>query len=132
GPARPAGRGRRPPAVRRRSGWSSPWPPPPSGPRHRNNVISGSPPVDQGVSRPAAAPLHTVAAMPVDPELLAGLRAAVEAVPDNLALRLHVATVLLEAGRPAESLEHSSAVLALVPRPPEGLPPSGPVPQRPP
>jgi SpoVK/Ycf46/Vps4 family AAA+-type ATPase len=53
--------------------------------------------------------------MPVDPELLAGLRAAVEAVPDNLALRLHVATLLLEAGRPAESLEHSSAVLALVP-----------------
>ena len=53
--------------------------------------------------------------MPVDPELLAGLRAAVEAVPDNLALRLHVANLLLEAGRPAESLEHSSAVLALVP-----------------
>ncbi|HEU4898243.1 MAG TPA: AAA family ATPase [Actinomycetota bacterium] len=53
--------------------------------------------------------------MPVDPELLAGLRAAVEAVPDNLALRLHVATLLLEAGRPAESLEHSSAVLALEP-----------------
>jgi len=53
--------------------------------------------------------------MPVDPELLAGLRAAVEAVPDNLALRLHVATLLLDAGRPAESLEHSSAVLALVP-----------------
>jgi SpoVK/Ycf46/Vps4 family AAA+-type ATPase len=53
--------------------------------------------------------------MPVDPELLAGLRAAVEAVPDNLALRLHVAALLLEDGRPAESLEHSSAVLALVP-----------------
>jgi SpoVK/Ycf46/Vps4 family AAA+-type ATPase len=53
--------------------------------------------------------------MPVDPELLTGLRAAVEAVPDNLALRLHVAALLLEAGRPAESLEHSSAVLALVP-----------------
>ena len=53
--------------------------------------------------------------MPVDPELLNGLRAAVEAVPDNLALRLHVATLLLDAGRPAESLEHSSAVLALVP-----------------
>jgi AAA+ superfamily predicted ATPase len=53
--------------------------------------------------------------MPVDPELLAGLRAAVEAVPDNLPLRLHVATLLLEAGRPAESLEHSSAVLALEP-----------------
>src|SRR5215213_9175195 len=53
--------------------------------------------------------------MPVDPELLAGLRAAVEAVPDNLALRLHVATLLLDAGRPAESLEHSSAVLAIDP-----------------
>jgi SpoVK/Ycf46/Vps4 family AAA+-type ATPase len=52
---------------------------------------------------------------PVDPELLAGLRAAVEAVPDNQALRLHVAAVLLEAGRAAESLEHSSAVLALEP-----------------
>jgi SpoVK/Ycf46/Vps4 family AAA+-type ATPase len=57
--------------------------------------------------------------MPVDPELLAGLRAAVEAVPDNLALRLHVAALLLEAGRPAESLEHSSAVLALHPGQPE-------------
>jgi SpoVK/Ycf46/Vps4 family AAA+-type ATPase len=57
--------------------------------------------------------------MPVDPELLSGLRAAVEAVPDNLALRLHVATLLLEAGRPAESLEHSSAVLALEPGQPE-------------
>ena len=57
--------------------------------------------------------------MPVDPELLAGLRAAVEAVPDNLALRLHVASLLLEAGHPAESLEHSSAVLALVPGQPE-------------
>ncbi|MFL6217639.1 MAG: AAA family ATPase [Actinomycetes bacterium] len=52
---------------------------------------------------------------PVDPELLAGLRAAVEAVPDNQALRLHVAAVLLEAGRAAESLEQSSAVLALEP-----------------
>jgi AAA+ superfamily predicted ATPase len=53
--------------------------------------------------------------MPVDPELLSGLRAAVAAVPENLALRLHVATLLLEAGRPVESLEHSSAVLALAP-----------------
>jgi SpoVK/Ycf46/Vps4 family AAA+-type ATPase len=59
--------------------------------------------------------------MPVDPELLSGLRAAVAAVPDNLALRLHVAALLLEAGRPAESLEHSSAVLALAPGEPKAL-----------
>ncbi|HEY4727694.1 MAG TPA: AAA family ATPase, partial [Actinomycetes bacterium] len=36
-------------------------------------------------------------------------------MPDNQALRLHVAAVLLEAGRAAESLEQSSAVLALEP-----------------
>jgi SpoVK/Ycf46/Vps4 family AAA+-type ATPase len=59
--------------------------------------------------------------MPVDPELLSGLRAAVAAVPENLALRLHVAALLLEAGRPAESLEHSSAVLALAPGEREAL-----------
>ena len=53
--------------------------------------------------------------MPVDPELLNGLRAAVEAVPDNLALRLHVATLLLDAGRPAESEQAFRADLVRFP-----------------
>jgi AAA+ superfamily predicted ATPase len=53
--------------------------------------------------------------MPVDPELLAGLRAAVAAVPGNVVLRLHLAELLLEAGERTEALEHCSAVLARVP-----------------
>jgi AAA+ superfamily predicted ATPase len=53
--------------------------------------------------------------MPVDPELLAGLRAAVAAVPGNVVLRLHLAALLLEAGQQTEALEHCSAVLAAFP-----------------
>jgi AAA+ superfamily predicted ATPase len=53
--------------------------------------------------------------MPVDPELLAGLRAAVAAVPGNVVLRLHLAALLLEAGQQTEALEHCSAVLARFP-----------------
>jgi SpoVK/Ycf46/Vps4 family AAA+-type ATPase len=46
-----------------------------------------------------------------DDALLASLLAAVEARPDDVPLRLHLAQLLLQRGRPAESLAHCSAVL---------------------
>src|SRR5919201_1466185 len=53
--------------------------------------------------------------MPVDPELLEGLQAAVAAAPRNLALRVHAAALLLEAGRPAEALAQCGVVLESAP-----------------
>ena len=56
-----------------------------------------------------------------DPNLLDGLRAAVEAAPGNSALRLHLAEVLLAAGEPAEALTHCTTVLAAEPAHVEAL-----------
>jgi SpoVK/Ycf46/Vps4 family AAA+-type ATPase len=53
--------------------------------------------------------------MPVDPELLQGLQAAIVAAPRNLALRVHAAALLLEAGRPAEALAQCGVVLETAP-----------------
>src|SRR5690242_20137651 len=39
-----------------------------------------------------------------DPPLIASLRAAVDARPDDLPLRLHLAELLLDAGRPGEAV----------------------------
>src|SRR3954468_4656558 len=53
--------------------------------------------------------------------LLDSLLRAVASAPDDVPLRLHVATVLLDKGQPELALEHCSAVLARQPRHPEGL-----------
>jgi len=53
--------------------------------------------------------------MVVDPELLEGLEAAVAASPHNVPLRLHLGSLLLKAGRPADALEQCAAVLLQVP-----------------
>jgi hypothetical protein len=50
------------------------------------------------------------------PPLLAALLAAVEAQPDEIVLRLHVAEVLLEHGRSAAAIGQCSAVLERDPR----------------
>ena len=47
-----------------------------------------------------------------DPDVIAVMEAAVAAAPGNAALRLHLATLLLDAGRAAEALEHVTAALA--------------------
>lgn len=52
---------------------------------------------------------------PGDDPLLASLLAAVAAAPGEHALRLHVAEVLLDRGRPAEALEHCAVVLRAQP-----------------
>jgi hypothetical protein len=47
----------------------------------------------------------------VDPELLAGLEEAVEAVPENRALHYHVISVLLDGGLPDRALGHAQWLL---------------------
>lgn len=59
--------------------------------------------------------------MPVDPELLRALRTSVEATPDNVTLRLHLAGILVEAGEAAEALEHCTTVLTSQPADREAL-----------
>lgn len=49
--------------------------------------------------------------MSEDP-LIASLEAAVEARPDDLPLRLHLAGLLLAAGRTAEAITHAARTLA--------------------
>lgn len=51
----------------------------------------------------------------VDNAVLTGLEAALDAAPGNDALRLHLASLLLQAGRAAEALEHAGQVLAAQP-----------------
>jgi AAA+ superfamily predicted ATPase len=47
----------------------------------------------------------------MDDDLVASLTAAVERAPDDLPLRLHLADVLVAAGRPAEAVAHLAVVL---------------------
>ncbi len=49
--------------------------------------------------------------MPTDPTLLASLRKAVDAAPDDVPLRLHLATLLLAAGRRDEGIREVGAIL---------------------
>ena len=49
--------------------------------------------------------------MDAEPGLLESLRKAVSALPDDLALRLHLATQLLAAGLRAEGVSQLGAVL---------------------
>jgi SpoVK/Ycf46/Vps4 family AAA+-type ATPase len=56
-----------------------------------------------------------------DDVLLTSLLTAVEAAPDDVPLRLHVAGLLAERGRPAEALQHCSHALARDPGNAEAL-----------
>jgi len=49
--------------------------------------------------------------MEPDPTVLASLRKAVEAMPDDVPLRVHLATLLLQAGQRDEAIRHVGAVL---------------------
>jgi hypothetical protein len=49
------------------------------------------------------------------PPLLRSLLAALEARPDDVPLRLHVAELLIDAGRAPDALEHCSVVLRAEP-----------------
>ncbi|MDQ4091558.1 MAG: ATP-binding protein [Actinomycetota bacterium] len=50
-----------------------------------------------------------------DPDVIAVMEAAVAAAPGNAALRVHLATLLLDAGRAEDALEHATAALATQP-----------------
>ncbi|MCW3060851.1 MAG: Cell division protein FtsH [Capsulimonas sp.] len=47
----------------------------------------------------------------MDPSIIAAIQTAVDNEPDNAALRLHLAALLLEAGYPENALAHCAAVL---------------------
>src|SRR5581483_11523505 len=49
--------------------------------------------------------------MPVDRTVIDAITTAVEADPANVALRLHLVSLLIDAARPADALEHCGAVL---------------------
>ena len=51
----------------------------------------------------------------VEPSVLAALKSAVDAEPENIALRLHYAGLLKQNGQDRDALEHASAVLAKQP-----------------
>src|SRR5690349_7976946 len=53
--------------------------------------------------------------MAVDPSVILALTTALEADTNNVPLRLHLAALLLEAGRANEALEHYIAILARQP-----------------
>src|SRR5260370_22378441 len=79
--------------------------------------------------------------MEPEPTVLGSLRKAVEAMPDDLPLRLHLATMLLQAGQRDEAVRHLRAVLQRDPgnadalgllREPDPAPPPSPAPPPPP
>jgi len=49
--------------------------------------------------------------MATDPQLIQALEAAVAAAPENAALRVHLAGLLLDAGRPHDAVDHAAKVL---------------------
>jgi len=53
--------------------------------------------------------------MSIEPAVIQALEAALEATPDNVGLRLHLAAVLVEDGRAPEALVHCQSALALAP-----------------
>ena len=59
--------------------------------------------------------------MATDPSIISAIAAAVEASPDNVPLRLHLATLLLGSDRPAEALEQCVVVLGRQPDSREAL-----------
>jgi thioredoxin-like negative regulator of GroEL len=57
----------------------------------------------------------------VDPDVIDALQDVVEREPQRLALGVHLAHLLLDAGRPREALDRIVAVLAVAPADPAAL-----------
>ena len=53
--------------------------------------------------------------MPVDPAIISAIAAAVQSSPDSAPLRLHLATLLLDADRPQEALDQCALILSREP-----------------
>ena len=56
--------------------------------------------------------------MPVDPDVISALEAVVDREPGNLALGVHLASLLLDAGRPEDALRRCRTVLERAPADP--------------
>ena len=59
--------------------------------------------------------------MEPEPAVIASLRRAVAAMPDDLTLRLHLASLLLDAGQRQESIRHLGAIVHADPANAEAL-----------
>ncbi len=59
--------------------------------------------------------------MVVDPDVIDALQEVVEREPARLALGVHLAQLLLDAGRPREALDRVVAVLAVAPADPAAI-----------
>jgi AAA+ superfamily predicted ATPase len=59
--------------------------------------------------------------MSADPSVIAAMEAAVSASPENVALRVHLAQLLVDSGRPDSALVHCRAALAVDPVSEEAL-----------
>ena len=59
--------------------------------------------------------------MEVDPDVIAALERVVDREPEHVSLTLHLAALLLHAGRPADALHRARAVLAAAPADPTAL-----------
>ena len=59
--------------------------------------------------------------MPVDASIIAAMRVAVDAAPENVALRLHLGGLFMQSGSFTEALNEAAAVLALQPAHVEAL-----------
>jgi predicted Zn-dependent protease len=56
--------------------------------------------------------------VPVDPDVIAALEMVVDREPANLPLGVHLASLLLDAGRPEDALRRCNAVLERAPADP--------------
>ncbi len=59
--------------------------------------------------------------MPVDPTVITVLLTAIEQDPENIALRLHLVSLLFDSGEMSEALKHCSVILTSQPDQPEAL-----------
>src|SRR5262245_58720605 len=59
--------------------------------------------------------------MPIDPTVIAVLLSAIENDPENIGLRLHLASLLFDSGRMEEALNHCAVILTSQPDHTEAL-----------
>ena len=69
--------------------------------------------VPQGWSLTIRAPMRRMGLMEPEPPVLESLRSAVRAMPDDVPLRVHLATMLMNAGLRDEAVRHVGAILQI-------------------
>src|SRR6202044_2143024 len=81
------------------------------GPEHGGGAGWGALPCKKAHWQQANGPIYPDGCMEPEPTVLDSLRKAVNAMPEDVPLRLHLATLLLGAGQRDEAVRHLGAVL---------------------